>query len=158
MTCPNEDSGCVYDRNLTPPPDGSTEIYEKMTGSFFERDVCTFIIENPPSSDFNDVMYLRMEYFQHCFPVLIKGSSLFDPLAMYRLEAGQTYTATKGLNFYLLFQATMEKRGKFVFSLWHQATPGIGERESKIITYEENPNLIIEEPEPEEVLESETAD
>ena len=44
MTCPNEDSGCIFDRNLTPPVDGSTALYEKMTGEFFERDVCTFIV------------------------------------------------------------------------------------------------------------------
>lgn len=159
MTCPNEDNGCVYDRNLKPPPDGSTAVYEKMTGEFFERDVCTFIIENPGSSDFNDIMYLRIEYFQHCFPVLIKGPSLYNPISMYRLEVGQTYTATKGLNFYLLFQATEELRGKFAFSLWHQSTPGIGERASNVITYEDNPNVIIEEPEPEVeiVEESETA-
>ena len=147
MTCPNEDSGCVYDRNLKPPPDGSVEVYEKLTGQFFERDVCTFIIENPSGSDFNDIMYLRMEYFENCFPVLIKGESLFNPVSMYQLEIGQTYTALKGTNFYLLFQATTESRGKFIFSLWHQTTDGIGERESNIITYEEDPR-IIEEPEP----------
>ena len=46
----------------------------------------------------------------------------------------------KGLNFYLLWQATTENRGRFAFSIWHQATPGIGERASNIVTYEENPN------------------
>ena len=82
-----------------------------MTGQFFDRDICTFIIENPSSSDFNDMMNLRIEYFKDCFPVLIKGTSLYKPEIMYRLDIGQTFTARKGLNFYLLWQATTENRG-----------------------------------------------
>lgn len=99
-----------------------------MSGSFFERDVCTFIIENPAASDFNDIMNLRVEYYDRCFPILIKGTSMNEQevQAMYRLEQGQTYTATKGTNFYLLWQATTESRGRFAFSIWHQTTPGIG--------------------------------
>ena len=119
MTCPNEENGCVFDRNLQPPEDGSVALYEKMTGQFFDRDICTFIIENPSSSDFNDMMNLRIEYFKDCFPVLIKGTSLYKPEIMYRLDIGQTFTARKGLNFYLLWQATTENRGQFAFSIWH---------------------------------------
>ena len=119
MTCPNEENGCVFDRNLQPPADGSVALYEKMTGQFFDRDICTFIIENPSSSDFNDMMNLRIEYFKDCFPMLIKGTSLYKPESMFRLNIGQTYTAGKGLNFYLLWQATTENRGQFAFSIWH---------------------------------------
>ena len=111
MTCPNEDDGCVFDRNLEPPADGSVALYDKTVGEFFERDICTFIIENPSSSDFNDVMNLRIEWFRNCFPVLIKGTSVYEPMAMYRLDVGQTYTATRGYNFYLIWQATAELRG-----------------------------------------------
>ena len=77
MTCPNEDNGCVFDRNLEPPSDGSVALYEKTLGEFYERDICTFSIENPSSSDFNDVMNLRIEWFRDCFPVLIKGTSVY---------------------------------------------------------------------------------
>ena len=61
MTCPNEDSGCLFDRDLTPPLDGE-ERYEKLSGEFFERDVCTFVVKNPSATDFNDMMYLQIEY------------------------------------------------------------------------------------------------
>ena len=73
-TCPNE--GCIFNRNLEPPPDGSVAVYDRTQGGFFEGDICTYIIENPSTSDFNDVMNLRIEMFWHCFPVLIKGTSV----------------------------------------------------------------------------------
>jgi len=82
-----------------------------MEGTFYERDVCTFIIENPGASDFNDIMNIRIEYAKNCFPILVKGTSLQNPVSMYHMNIGQTFTATKGMNFYLLWQATAENRG-----------------------------------------------
>ena len=90
-------------------------------------------------------MYIRLEYFIDAIPILIKGTSYYDPIEMYEMEIGQVFSATKGINFYLLFQATSESRGKFIFSLWQSTTPGIGERESSIVSFEEDPNEINED-------------
>ena len=98
MTCPNEDSGCIYDRDMSPPVDGSVLKIEKLTGEFFERDVCTFFIKNPTSSDYNDMTYLQIEYQLNCFPVLIRANSLTDTtdLIMYYPKVGQTFSAPRG--------------------------------------------------------------
>lgn len=88
MLCPNED-GCFYDRNIAPETDDSVEIYnEQIGGEFFIDDVCSFIIKNPSSSDFNDLMKIRVEYYENCEPVLVKGTSLFYPIAMYEMKIG----------------------------------------------------------------------
>ena len=98
MTCPNEDTGCIYDRNMSPPLDGTDLVIEKLTGEFFERDVCTFIIKNPSSSDLNDMTYLQVEYQLNCFPVLIKAPSLTNTadMIMYYPKVGQVFSAPKG--------------------------------------------------------------
>ena len=72
-------------------------------GTFLFGDTCNFRIANPALSDLNDMMYLRVEYFKDCKALLVKGSSLLDVRAMYKIKAGQEYTAQKGINFFLLF-------------------------------------------------------
>ena len=85
MLCPNED-GCFYERNIAPENDGTVELYnEQVGGEFFINDVCSFIIKNPSSSDFNDLMKIRVEHYENCYPVLIKGVNLFNPIAMYEM-------------------------------------------------------------------------
>lgn len=87
-------------------------------GTFVKGDLCNFKITNPVMTDLNDVMYLRLEYFARCRPVLIKGESLQNPIAMYQLSKGQDYTALRGINFYLLFISEEESSGDFVFRIW----------------------------------------
>ena len=54
-------------------------------GTFVQDDICNFKITNPVAADLNDVMYMRMEYYVRCYPILIKGESLANPIALYRL-------------------------------------------------------------------------
>lgn len=105
LLCPNE-VGCMFSRNIAPPTNGSIKGYEQFDGGFYNNDLCSFKITNPYASDYNDVMFMRVEYYKNCFPILIKGESMVNPVAMYRPKAGQNYTALKGINFYLLWQAT----------------------------------------------------
>ena len=102
MLCPNE-AGCTFSRNLAPRVTDEESLFEMLDGTFLKGDTCNFIITNPYASDYNDVMYLRVEYYRNCFPILIKGESLANPVAMYEIKAGQDYTALKDINFYLLW-------------------------------------------------------
>ena len=93
MLCPNE-AGCMFDRTLTPPLDGTTKLYENLHGEFLMGDICSFKVAIPPSSDLNDLMYIRTEFLSDCSATLIKGTTFDNPQIMYNMKAGQTYTAT----------------------------------------------------------------
>ena len=108
-------------------------------GTFVKGDLCNFKITNPVLTDLNDVMYLRLEYFARCRPVLIKGESLQNPIAMYQLNKGQDYTALRGINFYLLFISEEESSGDFVFRIWFNQVNGYGKEEPTEVTYEISP-------------------
>lgn len=86
-----------------PKIDGSEDLFEMFNGTFLIGDTCNFRIANPSTSDLNDMMYLRVEYFKNSKALLVKGSSLQDIRAIYKIKAGQEYTANKGINFFLLF-------------------------------------------------------
>ena len=138
MLCPNE-LGCTFSRYMIPRTNGSLETYEMFDGTFLKGDLCNFKVANPVASDLNDVMYLKLEYLKRCKAVLIKGESLANPLAMYSLDVGQSYTALKGINFYLLFEATEETSGDFAFAIWYNSVTGYGQIEPEKVTYEEDP-------------------
>lgn len=87
MLCPNE-AGCTFSRNLTPRTNGEDTLYEMFDGTFLVGDTCNFKITNPYASDLNDIMYMRVEYYKRCFPILIKGESLVNPISMYKVTAG----------------------------------------------------------------------
>ena len=61
MLCPNED-GCTFTRELSPKTDGTQDLYQMFDGTFLAGDMCNFRISNPVDSDFNDVMYIRLEF------------------------------------------------------------------------------------------------
>ena len=162
MLCPNE-LGCTFSRYMIPRTNGDTDHYEMFDGTFLVGDLCNFKVTNPVSSDLNDVMYFKLEYLNRCTAVLIKGESISNPIALYRLSVGQSYTALKGINFYLLFMATDETSGDFAFKIWYNNVSGYGESEPSVVTYEEDPRNPSEpdpepEPEPEPEKPDETTD
>lgn len=57
-------------------------------------------------------------------------------MAMYELSPGQTYTAPRGINFYLLFIAEEEVSGDFVFTIWFNPVSGYGEYTPQVATEE----------------------
>ena len=75
-----------------------------------------------------------MEYFEYCSATLIKGETFDKPQIMYGMSAGQIYTATQNVNFYLLFQSTAQVSGKFVFSIWFKSRPGSGSLQPTKVT------------------------
>lgn len=134
----------MFERVLTPPLDGTTKIYENLSGVFLLGDVCSFKIQIPESADLNDMMYIRIEYLDDATATLIKGTTFDNPQIMYSMSAGPVYTATQNVNFYLLFQSTAMTSGKFVFSIWFNTMPGTGQKQPKEVTYEEP--VVPEEP------------
>ena len=146
MLCPNE-AGCTYSRYLQPKTNGETDLYEMYEGNFVKGDLCNFKIINPVFADFNDVMFMRLEYITRATAVLIKGESLTNPLAMYKLIIGQDYSALKDINFFLLLRATEESSGDFVFRIWFKNTSGNGEQTPTVVTYEEPEYPDEEDPE-----------
>lgn len=78
MLCPNE-NGCVFDRSLMPPLDGTKKLYQNLIGVFLLGDVCSFKVAIPPSTDLNDIMYIRAEYLSDCTATLIKGTTFNNP-------------------------------------------------------------------------------
>lgn len=98
----------------------------------------------PYTTDLNDVMYLRIEYLYNTKAILIKGENLVEPMAIYDMYAGQTYTATKGINLFLLFEGLQMQAGDFVFTLWYQSTSGAGEAEPTTVTYESADSSLTE--------------
>ena len=158
MLCPNE-LGCTFSRYMIPRTNGEEDLYEMFDGTFLVGDMCNFKVTNPVASDLNDVMYFKLEYTKRCTAVLIKGESLDNPFAMYRLSVGQSYTALKGINFYLLFIATDETSGDFAFTISYNSVSGYGEAEPTVVTQETNPrdpNSNSEEEEKEEEKTDET--
>jgi hypothetical protein len=93
MLCPNE-AGCMFDRTLTPPADGTSKLYENLKGVFLLGDVCSFKIQIPQTADLNDMMYIRVEFLSDATATLIKGTTFDQPQVMYSMQAGQVYTAT----------------------------------------------------------------
>jgi len=106
-------------------------------GTFLIGDTCNFKITNPYASDLNDVMFLRVEYFARCTPILVKGESLDKPIALYTLKAGQDYTALKGINFFLLWTSNEKSSGDFVFRIWYKSVSGYGKTTPTVVTYED---------------------
>jgi len=143
MLCPNE-LGCSFSRFLTPKTSGEPELFEMFDGTFLLGDLCNFKITNPSKSDMNDVMYIRLEYYARCKPILIKGESLENPIAMYTLNIGQDYTALRGINFFLLFISTDESSGDFVFKIWFNSVAGFGKEAPTSISYEAKPQSASE--------------
>jgi hypothetical protein len=43
-----------------------------------------------------------------------------------QVGAGTTFTGVAGINFWILFEATKQTSGEFVFSIWFNETPGAG--------------------------------
>ena len=155
MLCPNE-LGCTFSRYMIPRTNGEEDLYEMFDGTFLKGDLCNFKVTNSVASDLNDVMYMQLEYAKRCKAVLIKGESLENPLAMYNLSVGQSYTALKNINFYLLFQATEESSGDFAFKIWFNSVNGYGKVEPTKVTYEEDPRNPSKAVEEEPVEEEET--
>ena len=80
-------------------------------------------------------MYVRLEYIVRASAIIVKGDSLSNPLAMYRMSPGQSYTALRGINFYLLLQAHEESSGDFVFKVWYKNVSGWGEQTPTKVTW-----------------------
>ena len=125
MLCPNE-LGCLFARTLVPPTNGNEKLYENIEGKFQLGDLCSYKIAIPSSTDLNDMMYLRIEYLHNAKATLIKGYNLLDPIAMYSLDEGHNFSATKDINFFLLFEATNISSGDFVFKIWYNNVSGSG--------------------------------
>jgi hypothetical protein len=93
------------------------------------------------------MMYVRFEYMDKAVATIIKGKSLHAPDAMYEdVGAGTVFTGTAGVNFWLLFEATSQSSGEFVFTLWFKETSGEGQEHLPAIGAE-----VEEEEEPESV-------
>jgi len=89
---------------MGPPTNGDTKVYENLDGRFHLPDVCSFKIAIPSFADLNDHMYLRIEYLNKAAGTLIKGKTIAKPVSMYEnISAGQTFTATRGINFFIMF-------------------------------------------------------
>jgi hypothetical protein len=94
-----------------------------------------------------------MEYFKNTKPTLTKGSSMSNLKAKYDLQAGQTFTATRGMSLFLLMEATSTNRGEFVFTIWLQEVAGLAVAQPA--TWTPDPKIEeekIPEPEPEPVV------
>ena len=62
------------------------------------------------------MMYITIEYLNNAKAYLIKGNNLLDPIALYPdIRAGMTFTATKDVNFFLMFESLTVSSGDFVF-------------------------------------------
>ena len=119
MLCPNE-IGCLFARTLSPPTNGADKLYENIEGKFQKGDLCSYKISIPSSTDNNDMMYLRVEYMHNAKATLVKGKNLLSPDSMYSIDEGHDFSATKGTNLFLLFEATHISSGDFVFVIWYK--------------------------------------
>ena len=81
------------------------------------------------------MMYMRVEYLYNAKATLIKGNSLLDPIAMYQLDEGHDFSATKGVNFFLLFEALSISSGDFVFKIWYNKVSGSGRTQPTVPDY-----------------------
>jgi hypothetical protein len=137
MLCPNE-VGCLFQRNIAPPINGAEKLFEQVTGTFLKNDVCTFKITIPQATDLNDIMYIKFEYINNAEGTIVKGANLVDAISLSKARAGQTYSATKGINFYVSFRALSTNSGDFVFKIWYKEVSGSGERAPEVVTFPEN--------------------
>lgn len=78
----------------------------------------------PSGANANDILSVRVEYLQYTKAVLMKGTSIFNLVSRYDLAAGQTYTATRNMNFYFVFEAEQIYTGQFVFTIWFSNVAG----------------------------------
>ena len=151
MLCPNE-LGCLFARTLVPPTNGAEKLYENIEGKFQLGDLCSYKIAIPTSTDLNDIMYMRIEYLHNAKATMIKGNSLLDPIYIYQLTPGHDFSATKGINFFLLFEATNISSGDFVFKIWYRQVAGSGKTQPTRPDYPpgwvdpSNPNNFVEDP------------
>ena len=108
-------------------------------------------------------MYLRVEYMSSAKATLVKGQNLLNPSSMYEIDEGHDFTATKGINFFLLFEALSISSGDFVFKVWYNKLDGSDRSQPSRPDYPpgwvdpNNPNNFIEEEEKEEEVKDETA-
>ena len=73
----------------------------------------------------------------------MKGTSIFNLVSRYDLAAGQTYTATRNMNFYFVFEAEQIYTGQFVFTIWFSNVAGSAPLPQPTIpTPENNPEII----------------
>ena len=150
MLCPNE-LGCLFARTLVPPSNGAEKLYENIEGKFQKGDLCSYKVSIPSSTDLNDMMYMRVEYLHNTKATLIKGNSLLDPIAMYSLDEGHNFSATKGVNMFLLFEALSISSGDFVFKIWYNSVSGSGKTQPRTPDYPPgwvdpfNPENIVED-------------
>lgn len=79
-------------------------------------ELCTFKISNPASGDFNDVMYIKFENLTDVDAFLLKGAERSAITGKFQIKSGQTYTASPGIDFYLVFSAKTTK-ADFSFAL-----------------------------------------
>jgi len=102
------------------------------------NDICTFKITIPQATDLNDIMYVKFEYMSNAEGTIVKGSNLVDAVSLSKVRSGQTYSATKGINFYISFRALSTNSGDFVFKIWYKEVSGSGERATQIVTFPDN--------------------
>ena len=121
-----------------PPLGGEKKLYENIEGRFVKGDLCSFKISIPSQTDLNDMMYIRLEYMYNARATLIKGTTFDDPKFMYNMKAGQIYTATQHINFYLLFESTAMTSGDFVFTIWFNDVAGEGKRQPSVPDFAED--------------------
>ena len=69
----------MFERNLIPPLDGTSRLFENLKGVFLLGDVCSFKIQIPDGTDLNDMMYIRLEYLKDASATLIKGETFDSP-------------------------------------------------------------------------------
>ena len=86
----------------------------------------------------NDLMYVKFEYLNNAEGTIVKGSNLVNAVSLSKVRSGQTYSATKGINFYISFQAMSTSSGDFVFKIYYKEVSGSGEKAASIVTYQEN--------------------
>jgi hypothetical protein len=87
-----------------PPLNGDPKVFERVDGLFHLPDICSYKITIPDIADLNDHMFFRLEYTKDCVASLIKGETIDKPVAIYeKVYAGHTFSATKGINFFIKF-------------------------------------------------------
>lgn len=103
-----------------------------LTGRFVLGDVCSFKVAIPTTADLNDHMFLRIEYLNNVKMSILKAPELEQPHAVYEfVRAGQTFSATQNVNFFLIMESLSHSRGQFVFSVWYKDVPGAGKQSAR---------------------------
>lgn len=86
--------------------------------------MCNYTIQLPVTADPNDVLTFSVEWISGAIGTLVQGSSLSEATRKYTLGSGQSYTARKGQNFYLLIEATTN--AEYAFKVKYTALAGTG--------------------------------